>query len=251
MRAISDANRTYSVSNYHGVEIKIMLNWEIDQFAFIKGATEDQICAELIKLSSSESMKQTFEVGQPSHTASSLQSRDWTIQVLTGNDGWVLLRSSPRYLFVESPTCCNAPRFTTICNNLGVAGFMLIGTNYERQAGWILLEAENNGETLVSGYWLDDYDTSDGKNFFGYALDTKECPWVISPRSKLLKDLIQKVNSNAVNDTGSEKISKEDLGSYSVLRDELTPILMNFESYEITQNFGKTGGKTLFFTSIS
>ena len=61
-----------------------MLQWDPDQFAFIKGANSDQICQALIELCATEGMLQVFEAGQPDHRASSTQSSDWTIQVLPG-----------------------------------------------------------------------------------------------------------------------------------------------------------------------
>lgn len=228
-----------------------MLQWDPDQFAFVKGVNSDQICQALIELCATEGMLEVSEVGQPVHRPSSTRSSDWTIQVLPGSDDWTLLRCSPRYLFVEKTESFPSPRFSKICKTLNASGFILIATNYERQMGFVLMEVDQSGKTFVSGYWLDDYDTSEGKDFFGYSLDTEECPWSISPRSNLLHTLIQKVNLDDINLTLTGKLTEDGGNLFSVMTEQLIPILVNFQDYEITKNFEKTGGKTLYFRSAN
>ena len=228
-----------------------MLQWDPDQFAFIKGANSDQICQALIELCATEGMLQVFEAGQPDHRASSTQSSDWTIQVLPGSDDWTLLRCSPRYLFVEKTKSTPSPRFSTICKSLNASGFIMIATNYERQMGFVLMEVEQSGKVFVSGYWLDDYDTSEGKDFFGYSLDTEECPWTITARSNLLHTLFQKVNIADINLTLTGKVTVDGGNLFSAMTEHLIPVLCQFQDYEVTKDFEKTGGKTLYFRSAS
>jgi hypothetical protein len=228
-----------------------MLQWDPDQFAFIKGANSDQICQALIELCAKEGMLQVFEAGQPDHRAPSTQSSNWTIQVLPGSEDWTLLRCSPRYLFVENTELTPSTRFAKICKSLNASGFIMIATNYERQFGFVLMEVEQSGEIFVSGYWLDDYDTSEGKYFFGYSLDTEECPWTITARSNLLLTLFRKVNIADINSTLTGKLTEDGGNLFSAMTEYLIPVLAKYQDYEVTKNFEKTGGKTLYFRSAS
>jgi hypothetical protein len=184
---------------------------------------------------------------QPKHVAPAATIDEWKFQIMSGKGDWTLVRCSPRYALVEKPTSSTSPRFLTLCQSLSAFGFMLMATNYQRQAGWVLLEVEKTGRLFLSGYWLDNLETSDGKDFFGYSLDTDDSPWKITPRSSTLLKLLSDANSPSIQATLDGSTTRDGTTLFSAMLDDLPRLLMNFENYEITKNFEATDGMTLNF----
>ena len=224
-----------------------MLSWDPDQCAFIHQASAEQVCKALIELCAAEGMFLTAEQVQPEHVAPTVEINEWKFQILPGNGDWTLIRCSPRYALVEKPMHSTSPRFLTLCESLSTFGFILMATNYQRQAGWVLLEAERTGRQFLSGYWLDNLETSEGKDFFGYALDTADSPWKITPRSSTLLTLLSKANSPDIQATLDGSTTTEGVTLFSAMLNDLPRLLTNFENYEVTRDFEATGGTTLNF----
>jgi hypothetical protein len=223
------------------------LECDIDQHCFIKGASADQVRDALADLFKREGMvlvqEPEYPRGPAEHKALGHTIPRWAAVVMRGSDDWVLVKTSPRQLLAEKPVDFQATRLRMLCETLGASSFLLLATNYERQSGWVLMEVEPGEETLVSGYWLNDLhdNADDGRKFFGHALDTESSPWKITPRSKTLLALLDRMELDI-----HDRARYED-GPVNVMRDHLTPILMHRQSYEICRNSQDGGSQTFFF----
>ncbi|MDR0776846.1 MAG: hypothetical protein LBE81_09445 [Azonexus sp.] len=224
-----------------------MLNYDANQGIFIKHPDADVVCEELKNLFAAEGMLPSTDAIYPKHKEPALSCQHWVVQVLAGNAGWILLRTSPRALFAERPASSPSPRLSSLCKKLGVPAFMLLDTVYETEMGEVLMEVQSTGEAFVSGYWITNYKFNN--DFFGssFKLDTKE----IVLQTEFMQKLIEQVDSAIIKKSFASKPTCDLPPPFTALGDELTPALVKYQNYEISRDFNSTGGKTLFFCANS
>lgn len=161
--------------------------------AYIRHQNTPDLLTAITDLFTREGMLRVESPAKHLHHAPALENNRWAVHILTGINGWHLLRATPWNLWCDLPAESEQDRFIQLVQKLSSPGFFIgVVDHYPEAYGEVLIEAGSNGRSVATGNWAeqawpDDGSELDTSRFYGRKLDAGH----IAPRSPLLQTLWQ------------------------------------------------------------
>lgn len=161
--------------------------------AYIRHGNTQELLSAVTNLFAREGMQRVDSPAKRLHHAPALENNRWAVRILSGKNGWHLLRATPWNLWCDLPAGSAQDRFVQLAQSLSSPGFIVcLVDRYPDAYGEVLIEVDSKGRSIATGNWAEQGCPEDGSEidtsqFYGRKLDAGH----IAPRSPLLQSLWQ------------------------------------------------------------